>query len=330
VSLFISRTPFRVSLFGGGTDYPRWFREHGGAVFGAAINKYCYISVRALPPFFEHRHRIVYSKIETVCEIADIQHPAVRGVLSDMAIEQGLEIHHDADLPARSGLGSSSSFTVGLLKALYAFRGETVAAAELGRRAIHIEQDVIKEAVGCQDQLWAAHGGLNRIDFSRDGAIAVTPIDLGSERRDELRQSLMLFFTGFSRLATEFAQNQIDNIDRRSFELRTMHAMVDQAIDIVRDPRQPIRELGRLLDESWRMKRRLADGVSNDKIDAIYEAGREAGAVGGKLLGAGGGGFIVFVVEPDARARVRERLLPLIHVDFDFDEEGSQMVVPSV
>jgi D-glycero-alpha-D-manno-heptose-7-phosphate kinase len=158
----------------------------------------------------------------------------------------------------------------------------------------------------------------------------VTPIDLGSERRDELRQSLMLFFTGFSRLATEFAQNQIDNIDRRSFELRTMHAMVDQAIDIVRDPRQPIRELGRLLDESWRMKRRLADGVSNDKIDAIYEAGREAGAVGGKLLGAGGGGFIVFVVEPDARARVRERLLPLIHVDFDFDEEGSQMVVPSV
>ncbi len=168
-------------------------------MFGAAINKYCYISVRALPPFFEHRHRIVYFKIETVREIADIQHPAVRGVLSDMAIEQGLEIHHDADLPARSGLGSSSSFTVGLLKALYVFRGETVGAAELGCRAIHIEQDVIKEAVGCQDQLWAAHGGLNRIDFSRDGAIAVTPIDLGSERRDELRQSLMLFFTGFSR-----------------------------------------------------------------------------------------------------------------------------------
>ena len=330
MSLYISRTPFRVSLFGGGTDYPRWFREHGGAVFGAAINKYCYISVRELPPFFEHRHRIVYSKIETVREITDIQHPAVRGVLSDMAIEQGLEIHHDADLPARSGLGSSSSFTVGLLKALYAFRGQSVTAKELGGHAIRIEQDVIKEAVGCQDQLWAAHGGLNRIDFSRDGAMVVTPIELGDERRDELRQSLMLFFTGFSRFATEFAQNQIDNIDRRGFELSTMHAMVDQAIDIVRGPRRPIRELGKLLDESWRMKRRLADGVSNDKIDAIYEAGRKAGAIGGKLLGAGGGGFIVFVVEPGARARVRERLAQFIHVDFDFDKEGSQMVVPSI
>jgi D-glycero-alpha-D-manno-heptose-7-phosphate kinase len=329
VSLFISRTPFRVSLFGGGTDYPRWFREHGGAVFGAAINKYCYISVRALPPFFEHRHRIVYSKIETVREIADIQHPAVRCVLSDMAIEQGLEIHHDADLPARSGLGSSSSFTVGLLKALYAFRGQSIAADELGRCAIRIEQDVIKEAVGCQDQLWAAYGGLNRIDFSRDGAMTVSPIDLEQERRAELRQSLMLFFTGFSRFATEFAQNQIDNIDRRSFELSTIQAMVDQALGIVCDPRKPMRELGVLLDESWRMKRRLADGVSNDKIDAIYQAGREAGAIGGKLLGAGGGGFIVFVVEPGARARVRERLSQLVHVDFDFDDEGSQMVVPS-
>jgi D-glycero-alpha-D-manno-heptose-7-phosphate kinase len=298
-------------------------------VFGAAINKYCYISVRALPPFFEHRHRIVYSKIETVHEIADIQHPAVRGVLSDMAIEQGLEIHHDADLPARSGLGSSSSFTVGLLKALYAFRGQSVAADELGRHAIRIEQDVIKEAVGCQDQLWAAYGGLNRIDFSRDGAMTVSPIDLEHERRGELRQSLMLFFTGFSRFATEFAQNQIDNIDRRGFELSTIQAMVDQAIGIVRDPRKPIRELGELLDESWRMKRRLADGVSNDKIDAIYQAGRDAGAIGGKLLGAGGGGFIVFVVEPEARVRVRERLSQLVHVDFDFDDEGSQMVVPS-
>lgn len=329
MSLFISRTPFRVSLFGGGTDYPRWFREHGGAVFGAAINKYCYISVRELPPFFEHRHRIVYSKIETVREVADIQHPAVRGVLSDLAIKQGLEIHHDADLPARSGLGSSSSFTVGLLKALYAFRGQRIAADELGRQAIRIEQDVIKEAVGCQDQLWAAHGGLNRIDFGRDGTMTVSPIALESERRNELQRSLMLFFTGFSRFATEFAQNQIDNIDKRHLELSTMRAMVDQAIDIVRNPRQPMRELGLLLDESWRLKRRLADGVSNDKIDEIYEAGRDAGAIGGKLLGAGGGGFIVFIVEPDARARVRERLSQLVHVDFDFDSEGSQMVVPS-
>lgn len=325
--MIISRTPFRVSLFGGGTDYPAWFREHGGAVLGTAIDKYCYISVRYLPPFFEHRHRIVYSKVELVREVREIQHPAVRGVLGELAIDAGLEIHHDADLPARSGLGSSSSFTVGLLNAVHAMRGRMVTKSELGREAIRIEQDVLKESVGCQDQIWAAYGGLNKIDFFPDGRFEVTPVIVPPERRRELRQSMMLFFTGFSRYASDFAKDQLDNLKRRAAQLTAMRAMVDHAVDILRDERAPIRELGKLLDESWRLKRELADSVSTGEIDAIYEAGRAAGAVGGKLLGAGGGGFILFIVEPDQREAVRERLQHLIHVSFDFDTEGSKIVL---
>ena len=325
--MIISRTPFRVSLFGGGTDYPAWFREHGGAVLGTAIDKYCYISVRYLPPFFEHRHRIVYSKVELVREVREIQHPAVRGVLGELAIDAGLEIHHDADLPARSGLGSSSSFTVGLLNAVHAMRGRMVTKSELGREAIRIEQDVLKESVGCQDQIWAAYGGLNKIDFFPDGRFEVTPVILPPERRRELRQSMMLFFTGFSRYASDFAKDQLDNLKSRAAQLTTMRALVDHAVDILRDERAPIRELGKLLDESWRLKRELADSVSTGEIDAIYEAGRAAGAVGGKLLGAGGGGFILFIVEPDQREAVRERLRRLVHVSFDFDTEGSKIVL---
>jgi D-glycero-alpha-D-manno-heptose-7-phosphate kinase len=325
--MIISRTPFRVSLFGGGTDYPAWFREHGGAVLGTAIDKYCYISVRYLPPFFEHRHRIVYSKVELVHEVREIQHPAVRGVLGELAIDAGLEIHHDADLPARSGLGSSSSFTVGLLNAVHAMRGRMVTKSELGREAIRIEQDVLKESVGSQDQIWAAYGGLNKIDFFPDGRFEVTPVILPPERRRELRQSMMLFFTGFSRYASDFAKDQLDNLKRRAAQLTTMRAMVDHAVDILRDERAPIRDLGKLLDESWRLKRELADSVSTGEIDAIYEAGRAAGAIGGKLLGAGGGGFILFIVEPDQREAVRKRLQHLIHVSFDFDTEGSKIVL---
>lgn len=325
--MIISRTPFRVSLFGGGTDYPAWFREHGGAVFGGAIDKYCYISVRKLPPFFEHRHRIVYSRVETVGETSHIQHPAVRGIISEMGFAEGLEIHHDGDLPARSGLGSSSSFTVGLLHALHALRGQMVSQDYLAREAIRIEQEILKESVGCQDQIWAALGGINRIDFRTSGDFAVTPVILQPERRAELQSSLMLFFTGFSRFASDFAQSQIENIDKRHRELAAMQEMVDRAIDIVCGNTLPLRELGKLLHESWQLKRRLADTVSNPEIDAIYDAARSAGAIGGKLLGAGGGGFMLFCVEPGARDHVREALRRLIHVNFDFDQQGSKIVI---
>lgn len=325
--MIISRTPFRISLFGGGTDYPAWFREHGGAVVGTAIDKYCYLTVRRLPPFFEHKSRIVYSQIELVHDYSEVRHPSVRGVLLDKGVTEGLEIHHDADLPARSGLGSSSAFTVGLLNTLYALDGRMVSKRELGMEAIRIEQDVLKESVGCQDQLWAAFGGLNHIEFFPDGDFSVSPIILPAGRREELQQCLMLFFTGFTRFSSDFAQDQLKNINQRKTQLRAMRGMVNSAIDILRDVRTPIRELGDLLHQSWMHKRELASTVSNSQIDEIYEAGRAAGAIGGKLLGAGGGGFMVFVVEPNQREAVREKLKNLIHVSLGFDTEGSKIVL---
>jgi D-glycero-alpha-D-manno-heptose-7-phosphate kinase len=325
--MIISRTPFRISLFGGGTDYPAWFKEHGGAVIGTAIDKYCYISVRRLPPFFEHKSKIVYSRVELVKNISEIEHPAVRGVLSDMGIEDGLEIHHDADLPARSGLGSSSSFTVGLLNALRALDGTMISKRDLGREAIRIEQNVLKEDVGCQDQVWAAYGGFNRIDFHPDGGFTVAPFILPPARLAELSQSLMLFFTGFSRFATDFAQDQIKNMNSRKNQLRMIRSLVDSAADILLDPKTPLRELGELLHQSWQLKRELADSVSNSQIDEIYNAGREAGAIGGKLLGAGGGGFMVLLVDPERRQQVRERLKKLVQVNIGFDLDGSKIIV---
>jgi D-glycero-alpha-D-manno-heptose-7-phosphate kinase len=325
--MIISRTPFRISLFGGGTDYPAWFKEHGGSVIGTAIDKYCYLSVRRLPPFFEHKSKIVYSKVELVKNVSEIEHPAARGVLTDMKIDDGLEIHHDADLPARSGLGSSSSFTVGLLNSLYALDSRMISKRELGRQAIRIEQEVMKEDVGCQDQIWAAYGGFNRIDFHPDGNFSVAPFILSASRRAELQQSLMLFFTGFSRFASDFAQDQIKNMNNRKNQLRMIRSLVDSAADILLDPKAPIRELGELLHQSWQIKRELADSVSNSQIDEIYDAARGAGATGGKLLGAGGGGFMVLVVDPEKRAQVRERLKKLIAVNVGFDTEGSKIVI---
>jgi len=325
--MIISRTPFRISLFGGGTDYPTWFREHGGSVIGTAIDKYCYISVRRLPPFFEHKTKIVYTRVELVKEISEIEHPAVRGILTEMGINEGLEIHHDADLPARSGLGSSSAFTVGLLNALHALNSRMIAKRDLGREAIRIEQEVLKEDVGCQGQLWAAYGGFNRIDFHQDGTFSVMPFILPPARRAELAQSLMLFFTGFSRFATDFAQDQIKNMNSRKNQLRMIRGMVDSAADILLDPKAPLCELGELMHQSWQIKRELAASVSNSQIDDIYEAGRDAGAIGGKLLGAGGGGFMVLLVDPEKRSQVRERLRKLIHVNVGFDTDGSKIVI---
>lgn len=325
--MIISRTPFRVSLFGGGTDYPKWYLQHGGAALGFAINKYCYISIRPLPPFFEYRHRIVYSKVENVNEISDIQHPAVRGVLMDKGIDIGVEIHHDGDLPARSGLGSSSSFTVGLLNALAALKGQMIDKKPLAREAIRIEQQVIKEHVGSQDQVWAAYGGLNRIDFLKNGEFDVQPAIIVPDRRERLLGSLQLYFTGFSRFASEIAKKQIDNIDKRQKHLTAMKAAVDEALAVLQSKNRPLREIGELLHESWRLKRELADDVTTPEIDDIYDAARDAGAVGGKLLGAGGGGFMVLFVEPDEQPTVSKRLNKLVRVGFGVDEVGSKIVV---
>ena len=325
--MIISRTPFRISLFGGGTDYPAWFRENGGAVLGTAINKYSYISVRKLPPFFEHRFRIAYSKLEFVREISEIMHPVVREVLTEMQQDDGLEIHSDSDLPARSGLGSSSAFTVGFLHALHALHGRMVTKLELGREAIRVEQELLKEAVGCQDQLWAAFGGFNHITFSPAGDFEINPVFLARDRRSELMRAIMLFFTGFSRNASDIAQHQIANIPYRTQQLRRIQTMVGNAMAILQEDANPIRSLGKLLHESWCLKRELTESVSTPAVDDIYEAARRAGAIGGKLLGAGGGGFMMFLVEPDRRQQVRERLADLIHVPVDVDYDGSKIVL---
>jgi D-glycero-alpha-D-manno-heptose-7-phosphate kinase len=325
--VIISRTPFRISLFGGGTDYPKWFRQHGGAVLGGAIDKYCYISLRTLPPFFEHRYRIVYSNIELVREIEEIRHPAVRAILGEVKTAHGLEIHHDGDLPARSGLGSSSSFTVGLLNALHAYRGQMTSKRRLAEESIHIEQEVIRENVGSQDQVWAAYGGLNRIDFNPDGTFDVHPLILSHDRREELQSSLILIFTGLSRYASDIAKSKIAGLDRHEAQLQAMKAMVDQAAEILGDPTRPVREIGDLLHQSWLLKRELSPNVSNATVDALYSAAREAGALGGKLLGAGGGGFLLLFVPPERRRAFFEKMRGVIAVSVRFDTGGSQIVV---
>jgi D-glycero-alpha-D-manno-heptose-7-phosphate kinase len=325
--MIIVRTPFRISFFGGGTDYPAWYRDHGGAVLATTINKYCYISCRYLPQFFDHKHRIVYSRIENVREIGEIEHPAVRGVLGWAKMEQGLEIHHDGDLPARSGLGSSSSFTVGLLHAIATLRGQYVGSEALARDAIHVEQDVIGENVGSQDQISAAYGGFNRIEFLRNGGFEVNPVIVESTRYRELQSHLMLCFTGISRIASEVAKSKIENFGRRQAELHAMRAMVDDGIRILHDPNIPIGDFGALLHEGWIAKRRLSDKVSSSEIDTIYEEARLAGAIGGKLLGAGGGGFLLLFVKPENQPAVRERLKHLVHVPIEFDQSGSKVVL---
>jgi D-glycero-alpha-D-manno-heptose-7-phosphate kinase len=324
--MIISRTPFRVSFFGGGSDYPQWYRSHGGAVLATAIDKYCYISCRRLPPFFDYKHRLVYRKEETINEISEIQHPAVRGVFSYFEWKDGVEIHHDGDLPARSGLGSSSSFTVGLINALRAMQGRHISKEELGELAIHIEQEVIRENVGSQDQISAAYGGFNRIDFRRDGGIEVQPIILPPQRLATFKSHLMLVFTGFARLASEVAKTKIDNLEKRADEIRRMARMVDDGVEILTSER-PLADFGLLLHEAWTHKRKLSEMVSTDAIDRIYAQARETGAVGGKLLGAGGGGFMLLVVPPEKQDAVRQRLAKFVHVPFDFEMSGSRIVV---
>jgi D-glycero-alpha-D-manno-heptose-7-phosphate kinase len=325
--MIITRTPFRVSFFGGGTDYPAWFQRHGGVVLATSIDKYCYITCRYLPPFFEHKYRIVYSRIENVQNISEIQHPAVKAVLETYNCTNGLEIHHDGDLPARSGLGSSSSFTVGLINAVMALRGQYISKEELARQAIHVEQTVIRENVGSQDQVSAAFGGLNRIEFRRDGSFDVAPIVLPIERLAVLQSHLMLCFTGLSRIASEVAQSTIDNMDQREAELRHMGALVDQAIAVLQSKTTPIEEFGQLLHESWAQKRKLSDRVSTGQIDALYDTARSLGAIGGKLLGAGGGGFFLLFVKPEHQQKVREKLSRLVHAPFRFETAGSRVVL---
>ncbi len=325
--MIISRTPFRMSFFGGGTDYPVYFREHGGSVLATTFNKYCYISCRILPPFFDHKHRVVYSLIENVKDIDDVKHPAVRATVKYMGIQEGLEIHHDGDLPARTGLGSSSSFTVGLLHSLYALKGEMPTKMKLATEAINIEQNILKENVGSQDQVSASFGGLNLIRFEPDDAIQVSPVITHPDRLRELQESIMLYFTGFSRYASDVAGEQIKNTPKKKTELSAMHDMVSEAMSILSNPKTDLVEFGRLLHESWKLKRGLTSSITTDFVDDMYDTAMRAGALGGKLLGAGGGGFVIVFARKEDQPKIADKLKHLLLVPFKFENAGSQIIV---
>ncbi len=323
--MIISRTPFRISFFGGGTDYPVWYKNGGpAAVLSASINKYCYLTCRYLPPFFEHKTRLVWSRIESVRDVEEIQHPAARAIIRLMNLKDGLEIHHDADLPARSGLGSSSSFTVGLLNALYALQGKLITKRQLALDAINIEQEILKENVGSQDQTIAAFGGFNKIEFGGPQHVSVHPVTLKPEKQKVFENHLLLFFTGLARNASDIAAEQIRLTPAKTKELETMHGMVDQALGLLE--KDNLKDFGHLLDENWKIKRSLTSKISNEQIDGIYEAGVSAGALGGKLLGAGGGGFILFFANPEHHAAIKNKLHKLLYVPIEFENLGSQII----
>lgn len=323
--MIITRTPFRLSFFGGGTDYPAWYRVHGGSVLATTIDKYCYISCRALPPFFEHSIRVVYSRIEDRQRVEDIQHPAAREVLRFLDVRRGVEIHHDGDLPARSGMGSSSAFTVGLLAALHALEGRMVSCERLAEESIRVEQEVLRETVGSQDQVCAAYGGFNHIVFSSSGEIAVHPIILPKHRLSSLQSSLMLFYTGIKRTAADVADTYVCALDQKKRQLRFIREMVTEALEILCGS-GPLNDFGALLHEAWMVKRSLSDAVSSPEIDSMYDAARSAGALGGKLTGAGGGGFLLLFVPPERQRDVRDTLHDRLHVPFAFEGVGSRVI----
>ena len=324
--MVITRTPLRISFFGGGTDYPAYYEEHGGEVLSTSIDRYVYLTVSRLDPLFEHRIRVAYAKTELVREVGEIQHPSVRACLQHLGIEGGVEISVTADLPARTGLGSSSSFTVGLLHALHAFRGELVSPADLAREAIHVEQKVIKEKVGSQDQVAAALGGFRHIVFAKDPLFKADPLPLSVARKEELQKHLLLFFTGQTRLAEEVLEEQSKKTKENRLLLERMRSLVAPARQILTQESEKLDQFGALLHEAWMTKKNLSSRISTTGVDQAYEAGRQAGAEGGKLLGAGGGGFILFFVRPERQGKVREALRNLLEVPFRFESGGSRLV----
>lgn len=324
--MIITRTPLRISFFGGGTDYPVYYRENGGKVLSASISKYNYLTVRELPPFFEHKYRIRYFKSEYKNTIKEIEHPSVRACLEFLDIDKGIELVHTGDVPAMSGVGSSSAFTVGLLHSLYALKGDFVTKKKLALEAIEIEQKKIGECVGSQDQVAASFGGLNLIEFLKDGRIIVTPLTISQKRLQQLEDSIVLFFTGLSRTASEIAETQIRETQNKIKELNLMKSMVDDAINILYSENKSLDEFGELLNESWKIKRGLTEKISNEYIDSVYRRGIKAGAIGGKLLGAGGGGFIAFYVNSEKKNKLINEMSELLHVPFHFDQMGSHII----
>jgi D-glycero-alpha-D-manno-heptose-7-phosphate kinase len=316
-----------MSFFGGGTDYPAYYLEHGGKVLAAAVNKYCYLIVRSLPPFFRHRHRIVYSRTELVNGIDEIRHPAVRETLRHLGVEQGVSIHHDGDMPANSGMGSSSAFTVGLLNALLALRSRMISKGDLARTAIHIEQEMIRESVGSQDQVMSAHGGLNLVEFLPNGEIALEPVIMRPDALRELESRLLLVFTGHSRNASDIAAEQIRALPDKLGEMRELKGLVDRALRLLAAEEPDLDGFGRLMNETWAIKRDLSPRITSPEIDAIHRTALRNGALGGKLLGAGGGGCMLFYVRPEERERLIRALHGCLPIPVRFDFDGSKIIV---
>lgn len=326
--MIITRTPYRISFFGGGTDYHTWYEEHGGDVLSTSINHYNYISCRYLPPFHaEYRNRIAWRILEYPDRVEDIEHPAIKAALTHYGVTQGVEISNQCDLPARSGLGSSSSFCAGLIKAIYALKGEMIAKYGLAKETIRLEREIMKENGGIQDQIAAVYGGLNHIHINHNGSFSVDPVVMNEDRKNEFNENLMLFFTGISRTSSDIAEKQVKTAKQKTEQLHRMQQMVGEACKVLTSTHANLDDFGYMLHETWMLKRSLTDKISNSLIDEIYNTAVDNGALGGKILGAGGGGFILFYAKPEQQRDIKKALRNLIHVPFKFDDQGCQTVL---
>lgn len=323
--MIITKTPFRMSFFGGGTDMESFFHEYGGAVISTTFDKYCYVTVRHLPRFFDWSTHLTYSTQEYVTDVEDIQHPAIRNAMKMLDMHE-IRLLYEADLPAKSGLGTSSSFAVGMLNAFYALKGKYVDKKRLADEAIYLERVLCNETGGWQDQIAAAFGGMNRIEFNKDGTYDVKPIIIHPERKKLLNENLLMFFTGFTRFSSEMQKANQNGYDEKKKQLKQMYSLVDEAEEVLEDKHSDLDDFGRLLDKTWRLKRQTGGAITTDFIDELYEKGIEAGALGGKLLGAGGGGFLLFYVQADKRKYVMDAMKDLLYVPFHFEDGGTQVV----
>lgn len=323
--MIITKTPFRMSFFGGGTDMEDYFKENGGSVISTTFDKYCYVTVRHLPRFFEYKTHLTYSKMEYVNEYDQIEHPAIREAMRMLDMHE-LRLTYESDLPARSGLGTSSSFAVGMLNAFYAIKGKYADKKKLADEAIYLERVLCNESGGWQDQIAASYGGLNRINFGSDG-YEVLPIIISPKRKQQLNENLLMFFTGFVRFSSEVQKaNAASESDDKKVKLRQMYELVDKAEQVLVNTDRDLDDFGRLLDKTWKLKRGTSSTVSTDSIDRLYEKGIAAGALGGKLLGAGGGGFLLFYVQPEKQKAVKEAMKELLYIPFKFEDSGTQVV----
>lgn len=323
--MIITKTPFRMSFFGGGTDMENFFREYGGAVISTTFDKYCYVNVRHLPRFFEWSNELSYSKTERTKTIDEIQHPAIRNAMKMLNMYE-IRLTYEADLPARSGLGTSSSFAVGMLNAFYALKGKYADKKKLADEAIYLERVLCEEAGGWQDQISAAFGGMNRIQFNLDGTYEVKPVIIHPDRKKQLNDNLLMFFTGFTRFSSDMQKANALGYKEKVRQLQEMYTLVDEAQKILEDKYSDLDDFGRLLDTTWKLKRQTGGAITTNSIDALYKKGIDAGALGGKLLGAGGGGFLVFYVQPEKQKAVREAMKELLYVPFKFENGGTEVI----